>query len=364
MKIVLPKISVFFFSILMMSVSLQVQAQTQALDEEKLTITTFDQQKLSAIWTNAIGTPRGAVLILPGSGNVGTDGDVSSPMLGSGYQGAPAKLSDQIASVLAAHGIASLRYAKRGKDDPAQYPHQTIPYLVKDAQTALQLVMSRSKTKVGMVGFSEGAIIAALVSKETAVDALFLLSFPTRPIDDVFGYQFTSWPTELIEKSFDPQHSGTITSQTVNENASIPMPITGATLNSLDLNKDHQISILEEVAPFYQSVYLNVRGLLSTPDYANWYESMKSVPLISELAPQMKAATIYAYAAKNDAQIRWNWIFEDAYAFKVKPTIRTFDGVGHCFSKMDGSLGQIKTSGPLNHELLMQLSADAEAGLK
>lgn len=98
---------------------------------EAAQVHTYDGQVLNGFWTLPDAAPVGAVVILQGSGNVGADGDVSAPLLGSGYHGQVAHLSEQMADALAAVGIASIRYAKRGFDDSTQLPNQTVPFIKK-----------------------------------------------------------------------------------------------------------------------------------------------------------------------------------------------------------------------------------------
>src|SRR5450759_392147 len=123
-----------FLAFLIVGISAQAVVITSPV-----TIETTDGQKLNGILTLPSDQVVSAALIIQGSGNVGLDGDVSGPFLGTGYKGQPAKLSEQIANSLAAVGVASLRYSKRGVDDPTQLPNQKFPYLVNDANSAFQV---------------------------------------------------------------------------------------------------------------------------------------------------------------------------------------------------------------------------------
>ena len=354
-------------SVLIPSIS---QATTQPI-----TIETTDGLKLGAVLTMPEQAVKGVVLILQGSGSVGIDGDVSGPFTGTGYRGQAAKLSDQLAESLSRQGFVSLRYAKRGVEDPKQLSNQTLPFLLKDAESALiKLKSMYPLKKVFIVGHSEGALIAALLTRTQSVDAIFLLSLLTRSADDAFSYQFFGWPVELVKNRLDPQNSGMMDRaafqklkdanlpwRTVFESMGNPVSITWS---SLDANQDGKISISNELVPLYQKVELFLRGLLNSPGFSAWYQSLQQVPAFSKVAKEMNISKIYLYHGMEDAQIRWNWVVEDSYLFKVAPTIRLFPHLGHAFAPMDGALGEMKTSGPFGDEMMTQLTHDLSEALK
>jgi hypothetical protein len=318
-------------------------------------IITKDGQKLTATFMMPTGTPKAAVLILQGSGNVDLDGEVSGPFLGNPYLGQSGKLSLQLAEHLAAQGMATLRFSKRGVEDAIQLPNQKFPFLVDDAKSAFQLMVEKFPSlKHGVIGFSEGAMVASLMSDEMAVDGLFLLAPLTRPIDSVFGYQFIEWPTKLVM-----DHMAAIS---VNEE--FKLPFLGASLKALDSNKDGKISTQDELMPAYQNYYFAVRGLLGTPALSGWYESLKALPSFAEIGAKMKSPAVFVYQGMEDAQMNWLWALEDAHVYPVKPTLHFYLGVGHCFSPMDGLMGEVKTSGPYASEMLDQLGKDIVETLK
>src|SRR4051794_20198085 len=107
----------FEFSIKPLILSLVLMAPLMATAaEEAATVTSSDGVVLSGKW-NIPAEAKEAVLILQGSGNVAADGDVSSFLLGAPYRGGSGKLSEQMAEALAAKGVASLRYSKRGVEN-------------------------------------------------------------------------------------------------------------------------------------------------------------------------------------------------------------------------------------------------------
>jgi hypothetical protein len=297
---------------------------------------------------------------LQGSGNVGMDGDVSGPFLGMPLPGQSGKLSLQIAEKLAKAGIASLRFNKRGVDEPAQLENQKLPFIADDAKAAMyHLMKSLPGIRYGVIGFSEGGILASLLSNDIALDGLYLMAAPTRHIDAMLGYQFYGWPTKLLLGHLGAMNSSVINASVLSANQSLKIPLIGSPLNTLDLNQDGQISVYDEALPTYQGFYQQVRGLLTTPQFAGWYESFKNLRSFSAIASGIHAKQIFYYQGMKDAQVSASWIMEDAYAFSAKPTIRLYHGLGHCYSPMTGEYGEIKTAGPLDAKMLNDLVTDA-----
>jgi hypothetical protein len=324
------------------------------------TITTQDSQSLQGDLMMPTTAPKAAVLILQGSGNVGMDGDVSGPFLGMPLPGQSGKLSLQIAEQLAQQGIASLRFNKRGVDHAEQLQNQKLPFLLDDAKSAMEhLKQKLPGLRYGVVGFSEGGILASLLANDIPLDGLYLMAAPTRHIDSMLGYQFYGWPTKLLLGHLGAMNTPVINASILSANQSLSIPLIGAPLNTLDINQDGQISVYDEVLPTYQGFYQQVRGLLTTPQFAGWYESFKNMRSFSAIASGIQAKQIFYYQGAKDAQVSASWIMEDAYAFSVKPTIRLYHGLGHCFSPMAGEYGEIKTAGPLSSTFLSDLSNDA-----
>jgi pimeloyl-ACP methyl ester carboxylesterase len=324
----------------------------------------FDGAVLSGkISTPPLGTPpRAVVVLVQGSGNVGSDGDVSSPIIGQGYKGQPAKLSDQLAAALEQIGVISIRYDKRGFDDKAQLPHQTIPYLVKDAEAALASVSGQYPgLKTGFVGFSEGALISILAAEDVRVDALFLLSVLSRTIDETFAYQVLEWPVELLSNRIDTNRDEVLSSTELSVLSNTDtLPILGVSWKSLDTNHDGQLLFATEIVPAYLKYYQQLRSLLATPTFQPWYESLRTMAPFSKIASQV-SVPVYLYQGMADPQIRPDWILTDQFYFPKVTELRLFPGVGHAFSPLEGSFGQIKTSGPFSNELVTQLVSDVQA---
>jgi len=327
-------------------------------------ILTQDGEMLKAELMMPVTSPVGAVLILQGSGNVDLDGDVSSPLLGAPLEGQSGKLSLQIAESLAKKGIASLRYSKRGVDNTAQLENQKLPFLADDAEAAyLQLKNLYPELKTGIIGFSEGAIVATLVSGNTKLDGLFLMAPPVRHIDSMLGYQFIEWPTNLLLSHLKVGTVTTIDANTLSINQNLKLPLLGTPINTLDLDHDGKILVASELFTTYQNQYFAIRGLLESPLFKGWYESFKNLPRFAELAAKIQAPTIQIYQGVKDAQTNWAWLMEDLYMFPVKPSLHLYENLGHCFSPMTGEYGEVKTTGSLDAGMLEQLTSDVSKTL-
>lgn len=341
-----------------------VESAALAVVEEPAVLAAAEGIKMRALWTlpDALPeseSPKAVAIVLPGSGRkVGIDGDVSGPFLGYGYKGASAKLSDQTAAALASVGVASFRYAKRGTDRDEQLRNQTMPYLVADALSATNLAKERFPgAKIFYVGFSEGALVAMKAASVQHVDALFLLGPPTRSIDDIMAYQAVGWPIALMRSRADADRDGLLSGQ---ELASLSeLPVLGAPWKTIDSNGDGTLSVEGEVIPAYQNFHAKLRAILASPDYVRWYESLQEFPNFKALAAEIKAP-VYIYQALDDAQIPWDWVAADTIHFSTSVTYRSFDGLGHCFSPMEGALGEKKTSGPMDVRVLKALAMDVD----
>lgn len=336
-----------------------------AFTEQPTQIQSFDNAVLNGAWTIPATEPQAAILILQGSGNVDLDGDVSGPFLGHGYKGLSPKLSAQLAHALAESGIASLRYSKRGVDDATQLINQTMPYLIKDAQAALNMVNVKFiGKKIAIIGASEGALIASTLATTNPLSALFLMGTPTRSIDNILSYQFVEWPVSLAQQRLDVNHDGILDTA---ELGSVKFPMLGAGFGAaewtaLDANKDGMLSIVDEIIPAYQGFHGAILEFVRT-QLGPWYKSMQELPTFTSVASQITTPT-FLYHGMNDAQVKWSWIATDSASFAGPKTLRLFANLGHCFSPMEGSYGEDKTSGPFDDVVVRTLINDVTAALK
>jgi uncharacterized protein len=131
-----------------------------------------------------------AVLIIAGSGP--TDRDGNGPLISTDtYR--------LLAAGLAAHGMRSLRYDKRGIGGSAalaaREEDMRFSDRVGDAVTAARDLSHRDDvSSLVIAGHSEGALIAMRAAREIAVAGLVLLAAPGRPLADILRTQFRDAP--------------------------------------------------------------------------------------------------------------------------------------------------------------------------
>ncbi len=127
--------------------------------------------------------PVPAVLFLSGSGAQDRDGRMMS-----GYR--PFR---ELADALARAGIASLRLDDRGVGaSGGRYQGFTLETLVTDARVAFQWLAGRPEvdpTRVGLVGHSEGALVAIQVARAEMVGAMVLAGAPASRGREVIAWQ-------------------------------------------------------------------------------------------------------------------------------------------------------------------------------
>jgi alpha-beta hydrolase superfamily lysophospholipase len=118
------------------------------------------------------------VLMIAGSGP--TDRDGNSPL------GVHSNTYRMLASELAARGVASVRYDKRGSGGSGlgSAPEALVlDDFVEDALAWIQTIRKQTEFgKLTLLGHSEGGLIAALAAERAPVDALVLLASPGRPL--------------------------------------------------------------------------------------------------------------------------------------------------------------------------------------
>ncbi|WNV86907.1 alpha/beta hydrolase [Umezawaea sp. Da 62-37] len=128
--------------------------------------------------------PHPAVLVLQGSGPVDRDSKVGRIRLG---------LGPELAEMLARHGIASLRYDRRGVGaTPGDWLASGFTDNVADADAALRALGARPEVRadmIGVVGHSEGAVHAMRLGASTRVGAIVLLAGFAQPGEESLRWQ-------------------------------------------------------------------------------------------------------------------------------------------------------------------------------
>ena len=139
---------------------------------------------LDAIMTTPSGVERPPVaLLIAGSGSIDRDGN--------GPQLKPATLK-KLAEQLAARGIASLRYDKRGargwKAEFGRPEDFRFKDYVDDAASLVDFLRGKFG-RIVLVGHSEGGLVAILTARRTPVDRLVLLVTSARRQGDLLKAQ-------------------------------------------------------------------------------------------------------------------------------------------------------------------------------
>jgi pimeloyl-ACP methyl ester carboxylesterase len=148
-------------------------ARAAALDIRLHTATGTIDGTLDAV----AAAPAPLVLIVPGSGSIDRNGN-SSLLRGNTYE--------LLASALAAAGVASVRYDKRGvgKSASALASEQELRFetYIDDAAAWLcRLRTDRRFSKIAVAGHSEGALVGMIAAQRAPADAVVSLEGAGRP---------------------------------------------------------------------------------------------------------------------------------------------------------------------------------------
>jgi alpha-beta hydrolase superfamily lysophospholipase len=139
---------------------------------------------------DGVNAPMPVALIVAGSGPTDRDGNNPAGVAASSYR--------LLAEALAARGIATLRYDKRGiAASAAAMPKpasavQFTDYVDDAVAWARQLRADARFSRVAIVGHSEGSLIALLAANRTPVDAVVSVSGSGRPLGDVIVGQIAA----------------------------------------------------------------------------------------------------------------------------------------------------------------------------
>jgi pimeloyl-ACP methyl ester carboxylesterase len=130
--------------------------------------------------------PVPAVLIIAGSGP--TDRNGNNP---GGVKGAPFR---QLAEALAADGIASVRYDKRGiaasREAAPPESQMRVEMLIADAEGFIEKMRNDPRfSSITVVGHSEGALIGMVAARAARADGFVSISGPGRRLSDIIREQ-------------------------------------------------------------------------------------------------------------------------------------------------------------------------------
>ena len=171
-----------------------------AIAEEPATLKTATGDVFGTLELPAARAPVPVVLIIAGSGP--TDRNGNSPAL----PGANNSLK-MLADGLAAQGIASLRYDKRGiaASRAAMTSEADIRFnhFIEDADAwVTQLRADKRFSSVTIIGHSEGSLIGMVAAREAAADAFVSLEGAGRKAQDILAEQLKAQlPPDLMSQS-------------------------------------------------------------------------------------------------------------------------------------------------------------------
>ena len=160
-----------------------IEAETAVAREIELAAPAADGVRLAGTLTLPAGPgPHPAVLCLPGSGKLDRDANAGKLRM---------ELGRPLAATLARHGIASLRYDRRGVGATPGDWH-TVGFLDNraDAAAALRALRTHPAVRtVGVVGHSEGAVHAMWLAAHASPAAAVLLAGYARPGEAAVRWQ-------------------------------------------------------------------------------------------------------------------------------------------------------------------------------
>ncbi|MHB1535896.1 MAG: alpha/beta hydrolase [Acidimicrobiales bacterium] len=185
---------------------------------------TANNTDLSVQFQGAGGVSIGAELLLPPGSNAHTPGVVIVPDDGATNRNgfAPTNaVSDplyaDLAQALAADGIASLRYDRRGQGQSVLPSAKavTLPDVTGDARAAVTFLAGRADvdhSRLAVIGDGQGGLVALQVAAaDPAVRAVVLVSTPGRPVLDSMVQQLQAIaPTPAMGQQLVAQLQATV----------------------------------------------------------------------------------------------------------------------------------------------------------
>ena len=169
---------------------------------EELTIPVTGGQLQVALQmpTGETSSPVPVAIIIAGSGATTKDGNT---VLGDNNS------LKMLAEDLAAQGIATIRYDKRGVGDNAALVVKEEDLLftdyAKDAESIVKAINDDARfSSVHFIGHSEGSLVGLVAATSTKVDSIVSIAGLGRPMEEVLIEQLTAQlPEDLLKKSKD-----------------------------------------------------------------------------------------------------------------------------------------------------------------
>ncbi|MEK4229483.1 alpha/beta fold hydrolase [Solibacillus sp. FSL H8-0538] len=143
-------------------------------------------------------SPSAVAIIVAGSGPTNKDGNAGG-MTSNSYK--------MLAESLAAQGIATIRYDKRGIGDNITLVKDVTALRIDDFASDVASIAKFAKddvrfSSVHIIGHSEGALLATLAAQQQDVNSITLLAGAGRPIEEVLYEQLSAQlPANLLAES-------------------------------------------------------------------------------------------------------------------------------------------------------------------
>lgn len=307
-------------------------------------INEFDEVKLSG----TISFPKEdgnypAVVLVSGSGAQNRDSEVHGH-----------KIFKDLASYLNSQGIVVLRYDDRGVgESEGDFVQATIEDFSKDVLSALSFLKERpmvDTSKVGIVGHSEGGLIAFLLAGQQLPDVKFIASLagPTFTISEL-----------MVEQAYHLGKSSGMSKEQLE---------TARTINSKNFNLVKSDLSNEET---YQALIDNMQGKVSPEMMKDLEVELSNMVLpgyryFMRIEPQEFIRTIqvpvFAAFGGKDLQVPADINMEklkEVLPFREENTINNYPELNHLFQKAKTGnpyeYGQLK--GSIDQEVLSDLSS-------
>ncbi|MHC5202489.1 alpha/beta hydrolase family protein [Myroides sp. LJL119] len=241
-----------------------------------------------------------------------------------------------LADYLTNNGYAVLRYDKRGvASSQGDYEKATTYDFANDAKAGLAYLKSRQEiddTKIGILGHSEGAMIAQIIaSEDPTVDFIILMAGPGIANDQLMIFQKTA----IEQKMGVPQNVLTINQEVFGTIYSIMKKNT-----SNQVAKQQIIEYLKTV-PYYQNLsQSDIKTFTSLVD-SNWFRTFISYDPKNYLS--RINCNVLALNGTKDLQVTSIENLQgihDALSSKGKLEIRSYQGLNHLFQKSETGMPQ------------------------
>ncbi|PRD46736.1 alpha/beta hydrolase family protein [Sphingobacterium haloxyli] len=257
-----------------------------------------------------------------------------------------------IADYLTRHGIIVLRYDERGVGaSTGSYPKSTIGDFSRDVIVAIGFLQKQESVdpkRVGIIGHSEGALIAELIAGESSADVGFigLLGAPAIPIDSL-----------MLLQAYEIGKVMGMSAEELREAKEVNRRNFAAVKS--DLGDEHAYrQILENIASPLPNLSENQKNeikMMVLPAY-RYFMRIDPVPFIKRID-----VPVFAAFGTKDVQVPFAPNLEsltDHLPNKEKNFLKAYDGLNHLFQKAEtGAVSEyIDIEETFNEQVLSDLA--------